>query len=489
MVNNKRYKNRRKKAVIKNDIENKPVIKIGANTTIDMCSEYLSAFGGIMSFVKFLDLIKFKEVFAQYYESPDRKPKLGNYRMVTGLFMLLFIGFTRLGHFTYIRGDSMLCGILKVDMLPAVSTFWRYLRSLGKKQSDSFLRIGGILRSRVWQICGINYNRIHVDIDTTVSTVYGDIENSLKGHNTKHRGKKGLRPVLCFISETREYLCGSQRPGKTMKSEDVGKQIREMGQYLPNIVRRVCVRGDGEFIGWDSVKACLDKGYDFILGNKRCSPPFKKRDWYRHKGFYYNECVYQPTGWNVPCRFVVMRILKEEKENKQLSMFDDNKYKYRIFVTCLKTRPHNVIREYDGRAGCEPLIGESQREGINAIPSKKFEQNLAYFQIVMLGYNLWRWIKLIAGAKESNGKLKSRKRDDQLPKIEIVDNTIRIARLKMLFVPAKIISHSNRNRVCYSSHDSRSSGMIDFLKYLDKRRNQKIKWRDPILLTAYKKAA
>jgi len=28
----------------------------------------------------------------------------------------------------------------------------------------------------------------------------------------------------------------------------------------------------------------------------------------------YNSCIYQPTGWGRACRFVAMRILKEQKQ-------------------------------------------------------------------------------------------------------------------------------------------------------------------------------
>ena len=70
------------------------------------------------------------------------------------------------------------------------------------------------MRSKVWALCRYALDRVTVDIDTTVSTVYGQIEGAHKGHNTKYRGKKGLRPVLCFLSETREYLCGCQRRGE-----------------------------------------------------------------------------------------------------------------------------------------------------------------------------------------------------------------------------------------------------------------------------------
>jgi hypothetical protein len=102
---------------------------------------------------------------------------------------------------------------------------------------------------RVWETCGLSYESVCINIDTTVSTVYGDIEGSRKGHNTKHRGKKGLRPILIFLEKTREYLCGTQRQGSTMRDEELAKLIRDIHKYLPACVRKVIVRGDAEFIG------------------------------------------------------------------------------------------------------------------------------------------------------------------------------------------------------------------------------------------------
>jgi hypothetical protein len=53
------------------------------------------------------------------------------------------------------------------------------------------------------------------------------------------------------------------------------------------------------------------------------------------------------------------------------------------------------------------------------------------------------------------------------------DHTIRIARLKMLFVAAKIRFHGNRDEVRYSMHEQRAAGLIDFLGYLDRRRKER----------------
>ncbi len=50
------------------------------------------------------------------------------------------------------------------------------------------------------------------------------------------------------------------------------------------------------------------------------------------------------------------------------------------------------------------------------------------------------------------------------------DHTLRIARLKLLYVAAKIRFHGNRDEVLYSMHEQRAAGLMDFLGYLDRRR-------------------
>jgi hypothetical protein len=98
--------------------------KINASTAVATCSEQLSPFGGLLGLVKFLDLFDFNKHFEEAYVSPSRETKLGDYAMVMGIVLLMFIGFNRIWHFVYIRLESMLCGIFGVRKLPAVSTYW-----------------------------------------------------------------------------------------------------------------------------------------------------------------------------------------------------------------------------------------------------------------------------------------------------------------------------------------------------------------------------
>ena len=258
--------------------------------------------------------------------------------------------------------------------------------------------------------------QIRINIDTTVKTVYGHQQGARKGHNTQHRGKEGLRPILGFIEETREYLLGKLRKGTTVDGEEVGKFIDSLKPHLPGCVQDVLLRADGELLK-------------------------------------------QPSN-----------------QPQQCVLFEDDKYTHRIFYTNLAGKAHKIIAEYDKRADVENLVGEAKREGLDMIPSAKFKNNYAFSQIVMLAYNIWRYMKMIAqksisGHRTAKGSILK----------GIITNTVRIARLKLLFIAAKVVNHSNRDTIKYSIHDSRTPEMFDLLQFLDNARSSPRAWNEELI--------
>lgn len=457
--------------------------KINASTTYDTCSEQLSPFGGLLALIKFMDLIDFRQIFESTYIAPHREPKLGHHSMVTGLLMLLFIGFNRIWHFSYLRLDAMLCGFFRVASLPVASTFWRYVNSIGLNQGKSLINVMAKLRERVWHICDLSYTHVCLDIDTTVETVFGHQQGARKGHNTKNRGKRGYRPVLCFIEESREYLIGKLRKGETLGGEETAAFISQIKAQLPACVKQVLIRADSEFQSQESIYKCLEEGYDFIFANNRCKPVFDLKLWYqpyKKQVYEYNSCMYQPLGWREPVRFVAMRMPKEnvKDQNIQYELFEEDKYTYRIFSTNLWQQAHKVISLYDKRADVENLVGESKREGLDAIPSYRFKNNYAYFQIVMLAYNIWRYLKIMAEHSSKDEKSVTVASHNMCSFKGIKTNTVRIARLRLLMIAAKVVMASNRDKVRYSIHDSRTPALVSFLKYLDLRRAEPNPWNN-----------
>jgi hypothetical protein len=124
-----------------------------------------------------------------------------------------------------------------------------------------------------------------------------------------------------------------------------------------------------------------------------------------------------------------------------------------------------MIETYDKRADVENLVGEAKREGLAAIPSGKFKNNYAFFQVVMMAYNIWRYFKMLAQLSA---------RGNTAEGLEMIkDNTIRIGRLKLLTRAAKLVTPGNRDKARYSIHDSRTPALLKFYKFLDKLRMEK----------------
>jgi hypothetical protein len=459
--------------------------KINASTAYDTCREQLSPFGGLLALIKFLDLIKFKQLVHEVYCPPRRRPLLGDYGMLAGVLMLLFIGFNRLWHFTYVRLDSLLCGVFHLNRLPAASTYWRYVDSLGINQANSLVKLMRSLRQRIWTLCELRYHRLHINLDTTVETLYGHQQGGRKGHNPSHRGKKGYRPVLAFIEQTRECLLGRLRKGETLSGAEAAAFILKLKRQLPAGTQRVLLRADGEFFSWDAVAAATQQGFEFIFGIRACRLAFDNRRWHRpHKraAAEYNSCLYQPMGWSQPYCFVAMRIPKEQaaknaEAHPQQPLFDEDRFTYRVFCTNLQTSAHKAIAIYDRRADVENLIGEAKREGLDAIPSAKFNTNSAFFQLVLLAYNIWRYFKLLAQMSLETEEKPDIRVTAPTPMRGLHTHTNRIGRLRLLLIAAKVVFSSNRNKLRYSMHDARTPTMMGFLKFLDRLRSRPWPWR------------
>jgi hypothetical protein len=178
-----------------------------------------------------------------------------------------------------------------------------------------------------------------------------------------------------------------------------------------------------------------------------------------------------------------MRIPKDLKhpsnQPQQCVLFEDDKYTHRIFCTNLAGKAHHVIAEYDKRADVENLVGEAKREGLDMIPSAKFKNNYVFFQIVMLAYNIWRYMKMIAQKSVSGDRLPA---GGSILK-GLMNNTVRIARLKLLFIAAKVVKDGNRDKVKYSIHDARTPEMLCLLKFLDKARLRPKPWHKRFIWT------
>jgi hypothetical protein len=157
------------------------------------------------------------------------------------------------------------------------------------------------------------------------------------------------------------------------------------------------------------------------------------------------EFLYQSEGWGTAHRFLALCYSKPEEtadsaKPEQSQLFDTPEYIYRVFVIDMDDRLDLLIGFYNLRAGAENLIKEANNDaGLAAHPSNRWTMNANWFQIAVLAYNLNCWLELFH--REEN------------PRVETMKHTtLATARLRFLFLAARIWRHSGRVGVSYSEH-------------------------------------
>ena len=216
-------------------------------------------------------------------------------------------------------------------------------------------------------------------------------------------------------------------------------------------MRTIYARADSGFYCWQAVEAYQTRGCQFVLAARKTArlvEQLQAADWKPSRRTDADEeCEfwYQPQGWGAACRFVALRYenkptARETSEPEQYQLFDTPQYSYRVFVTNMDAPIDALVWFYNQRAGAENLIKEANNDaGLAAHPSQRWAMNCNHFQIAMLAYNLNCWLLLFH-------------REESADAAALKHVRLSTARLRFLFLAAKIWRHGGRVGVSYSDH-------------------------------------
>jgi hypothetical protein len=369
------------------------------------------------------------------------------YQFLLGMVLALYVGFFRLNHLRFVAQDAMFTGILKVLELPPQCTFWRFLASLHWAVARQLLQVQQRMRERVWEAANVRLTSITLDTDTTVHTLYGRQMGGRKSYNPKNKGKKSYQPILTFLAETREYIWGELRNGDRPTGQQIARHLASVFAALPQCIVKIFARADAGFYCWEAVQAYEKGQASFIIVARKTTrllAQLQSARWQpspRTDADEQCEFCYQPEGWGKAYRFIALRYRKKDPlslEREQYQLFDSPQYICRVFVTNMKRPIDLLVWFYNQRAGAENLIKEANNDaGLAAHPSGRWATNCVHFQLAMLAYNLNCWLLLF-------------QREETAKVAELKHTTLAIARLRFLFLAAKVWRHAGRVGVSYS---------------------------------------
>lgn len=423
--------------------------KIGASTPFDFTAKNLTPYGGLLPVATMLEKLGFQALVEEAVTVSRKTKAMSTYQFILAMVLGIYVGFARLYQLRFVARDPILGGILKLGRLPGQSTFWRFLASLHVNVQGQILVLQRRLRERVWAAGNVGLEAVTLDTDTTVHTLYGKQMGARKSYNPKNKGKKSYQPILTFIAETREYVAGELRNGDRPTGKQIARHIAEAVKGLPSMVKKIYARADSGFFCREAVEAYERWGCSFIVvarKTRRLVEQLQAADWKGSPNTDAEEqCEfwYQPEGWKKAYRFIALRYEKEPEEAEEVVQYQllaTAAYKYRVFVTDMDEPIDKLEWFYNQRATAENRIKEANNDaGLSAHPSGRFVMNQNHFQLTMLAYNLNCWLMLFN--REETATVESMRH-----------TTLATARLRFLFVAAKIWRHAGRTGVSYSDH-------------------------------------
>jgi len=363
--------------------------------------ENITPYAGIYLLREFFRKIRLTRFIRKLLRVQKRDRYYSTCELFLSVIYAILFGFERMPHTNILGCDRAFLGITGLKAFPDPSSLWRFLMRLDQDHIAAILRMNQTYLRKMLSIRP--GKRVIIDMDSTVLTVYGHQEGAAIGYNPAKPGRPSYHPVCAFLGEEKDFITGCLRPGDVHSGKDsvslFENALRAAGAKGCNL------RTDSGFYDIELVRYCETSGVKFAIVAKQTQPikrviyglKYKEFD----RDFSEAEFEYAPVGWTRPRRFVVIRQRLKEKASGQMTFFPEERWRYQVIVTNLRSKPRRVWRFYNGRANVENVIKELKLSmNMEKVPTGSFIANHGYFQIIMFAYNLLNWLRRLCLSKD-----------------------------------------------------------------------------------------
>jgi len=354
----------------------------------------LTQFGGVALIEQFFQRIHLQGALWRHVRFAQRNNRYSISESLKALLYPLILGLGRIETTAPLRYNGVFHYLAGLPGYPEATSLRRFLERFARSGRHAWLELHDRWRAAMLGPAA----RPIFDLDSTVLTVYGRQERAEVGYNPKKRGRSSYLPLLCFEGSTQDCWEGSYHPGDTHVSTITIPLLERAFAKLPAPIREVRVRADGSFFDHKVVDFIEEKRAFYAIVTRLTRPLKNRLPGLRYRrissGVWAAEFRYCPHGWPGARRFVVIRRPVPEEPSAQLHLFQMGGYSYQVLVTNLALTPLHLWRFYNQRACAELIIRElKDAYALGKIPTQDFAANEAFFQIVLLAYNLLNWFK------------------------------------------------------------------------------------------------
>jgi hypothetical protein len=394
----------------------------------------LTHFAGMALIHAFCQKLGLKRLLQRCLRPAPRARDYQPAELLLALVYAIIVGLDRINATQILQYNGAFQRIAGLPRFPDQTALRRFLRRLRPRHIRQLVRLHDQLRQALFARPQPR-SSLTFDLDSVVLVLYGHAEGARVGYNPKKRGRRSYHPLLCFEAHRQEFWHGSLRPGNTVAASGAVPFLRVcLAKVPPGIARaRIRVRGDSGFFGRRIIEFLDGERSGYAIVAKEYKPikalargcQFQKL----RSGWEVGEFDYQPSRWQAPHRFVVVRrpIPTDPVEAKQLTLFTDQQYAYHVLVTNLRTHPWRVWRFYAQRARIEKHIRELLYDyPLAKIPTADWIPNVAFFQLLLFAFDVMHYFRRLCLPPAYHTK------------------TLKTIRRELLVIPGRLVKTDNR---------------------------------------------
>ena len=345
-----------------------------------------------------------------------------------------FAGLPRLYHYAELEAEPLLCTLHRVSRLPDLTTLYRDLRRF---EDPALAQQLGELLQGVVQRGIARRDRVVLDIDSMVNTLYGSQEGAALGPNPHKPGRPSYHPLLARDRVSDLIVHQVLRPGDSGSATDIVPFLHRTLDIVraDGRKRAVLARLDAGFEGEAALAVLERRGVGYVVkmrataelaavASGRGDSAWRAVELDGEGQIQVTSFVWMRPSWSTPRIVVALR--KRELETVQGRLFDEHGWSYSLFVTDRDWPAAQVARFYDKRADIERTVCELRNDlAADHVPSERFAANAADFALKVLARNL------LVLYRDHGLKLTHRER-------------IMTLRRRFLWIAGRVIRHAGR---------------------------------------------
>lgn len=411
----------------------------------------LTHYGGLFLIQRFCHRLDLHQRLQRHWYASPSWSEFNPVDMLGLLLFLLIAGVQRLSKSDKLQYDDFFRNLLGLDQWPDDSSLRRFLQRLSPAAIRQLVQAHDQLRQDLFARPQPRTSLVF-HMDSVVLTLYGKQQGARIGYNPKAKGRPSYHPILCFEGHGQEFWHGSLRPGDAGSNTGARHFVRRCLAKVPASIARSRIRflADAGFFSG----ALIDDlnqwgcGYTIVCRSYESYRQLAEEAGFQElkMGWAAAQFEHRPQRWNNAHRFIAIRrpLPVDPEQAAQLTLFKDKRYSYSVLVSNLGLTPWRTWTDYVARANIEKSIRELLNDlALNKIPTQSWTANVAFFQLLLLAYNLMHWFKRLC-----------------LPRGQL-GTTTETLRHELLAIPGKLINRSGRNVLLLPRHYDHQSEFLE----------------------------